>query len=145
MAVCFYKIKRVSFTFRMKFSLNQEKIIAFTLWEESVFYTYWSVSWETLVYMRVMLGKLKHPVQWKSMVITESLLNYHHIYLWIVYFPGDSTLNINPSAQIIMHSMCNTTIYWYRYKFDKMESIFTCCFNWISNILWNYTTPFYVY
>lgn len=72
--------------------------------------------------MRVMLGKLKHPVQWKSMVITESLLNYHHIYLWIVYFPGDSTLNINPSAQIIMHSMCNTTIYWYRYNLTKWKA-----------------------
>lgn len=35
--------------------------------------------------------------------------------------------------------MYNTAIYWYRYKFDKMESIFTCCF---SNTLWNYITPF---
>ncbi len=30
----------MSSSFRMKFSLNQEKIIAFTQWEESVFYRY---------------------------------------------------------------------------------------------------------
>ncbi len=79
----------MSSSFRMKFSLNQEKIIAFTQWEESVFYRYWIVSWETLVYMCVMPGMPQHPVQWISMVRIESLLDYHYIYLQIrpIYFP----------------------------------------------------------